>query len=81
MLKKYNPFYDYQIQKTKCIANIFGRGRQRRTAKRIDQAIQLKVKVNRQKLASSVRQEISQELGVIISKQTVRRRLHEIGCC
>ena len=55
MLKKYHPFYDCQIQiKTKCTANIFGRGRKRKTTKRIDQAIQRKVKVDRQKLAPAV---------------------------
>ena len=68
-----------KYKKTKCIANIFGRGRKRKTTKRIDQAIQRKVKVDRQKSAPSVRQEITQEFGVTISNQTVRRRLYEIG--
>ena len=40
--------------------------------------IQRKVKVDRQKSAPSVGQKFAQELGVIISNQTVRRRLHEI---
>ena len=69
-----------KYQKNKCIANIFGRGRKRKITKRVGQAIQRKVKVDRQKSAPSVRQKIAQELGVTISNQTVRRRrLHEIG--
>ena len=59
----------------KCIANIFGRGQKRKTTKRIDQVIQRKVKVDQQKSPPSVRQEIAQELGAIISNQTVHRRL------
>ena len=68
-----------KYKKTKYDANIFGRGRKRKTTKRIDQAIQRKVKVDRQKSAPSVPQEIEQELGVIISNQTVRCRLQKIG--
>ena len=67
-----------KCQKVKCIANIFGRGRKRKTTKCIDQGIQRKVKVGRQKSAPSVGQKIVQELGVIISNRTVRRHLHEI---
>ena len=67
-----------KCQKVKCIANIFGRGRKRKTTKCIDQGIQRKVKVDRQKSAPSVGQKIAQELGVIISNQTVHRHLHEI---
>ena len=48
-----------KYKKTKCIANIFGRGRNRNTTKRIDQTIQRKVEVDRQKSAPSVRQEIA----------------------
>ena len=68
-----------KYKKTKSIANISGRGRKRKITKRIDQAIQRKVKVDRQKSAPSILQKIAQEFGVIISNQTVRRRLHEIG--
>ncbi|CAF2963140.1 unnamed protein product [Rotaria sp. Silwood2] len=68
-----------KYKKTKCIGNIFGRGRKRKTTARIDKTIQRKVKVDRRKSASSVRQEIEQELGLVISSQTVRRRLHEAG--
>ena len=68
-----------EYKKTKCIANTFGRGRKRKTTKHIDQAIQRKVKVDRQKSAPSIRQEIAHERGVIISNQTVRHRLRKIG--
>ena len=37
-----------KYKKTKCIANIFGRDRKRKTTKYIDEAIQRKVKVDRQ---------------------------------
>ena len=81
MLRSRNTIHSMIVKykKTKCIANIFGRGRKRKTTKRIDQAIQRKVKVDRQKSAPSLRQEITQEFGAIISNQIVRRRLHEIG--
>ena len=79
MLKKYHPFYDCQIQKNQTYCKYFRSWSKTKKTKRIDQAIRRKVKVNRQKSAPSVRQKISQELGVIISNQTVRRRLHEIG--
>ncbi|CAF2519523.1 unnamed protein product [Rotaria sp. Silwood2] len=68
-----------KYKKTKCIGNIFGRGRKRKTTSRVDQSIQRKIKQDRRKSASSVRLEIEKELGVIISSQTVRRRLHEVG--
>lgn len=68
-----------KYKKTRCIGNILGRGRRRKTTSRLDKVIQRKVKMDRRKSAASVRQEIEQELGVVISNQTVRRRLHEIG--
>ena len=68
-----------KYKKTKCIENIIGRGRKRKTSMRLDRIIQRKVKVDRQKSASSVRIDIESELGITISEQTVRRRLHEIG--
>ena len=48
-----------EYKNTKCIGNIFGRGQKRKTTKHIDQAIQRKVKVDRQKSEPSVRQEIA----------------------
>ena len=60
-----------RYKKTKCIGNIFGRGRKRKTTLRVDKLIQRKVKVNLRKSASSVRQ----ELGITIFNQTVRHCL------
>ena len=53
--------------------------RQRKTSMHLDRIIQRKVKVDRRKSASSVKIDIESELGITISEQTVRRRLHEIG--
>ena len=65
--------------KKKCIGNIIGRGRKRKTSIHLDRIIQRKVKVDRRKSASSVKIDIESELGITISEQTLRRRLHEIG--
>ena len=59
--------------------NITGRGRKRKTSLHLDRIIQRKVKVDRRKSASSVKIDTESQLGITISEQTVRRRLHEIG--
>ena len=64
-----------KYKKTKCIANLAGRGRKRKTTVREDKVIQRKIKTDRRKSASSVKHEI----GITISSQTVRRRAHESG--
>ena len=46
--------------------NILGRSRKRKTTLPVDKIIRRKVKVDRRKSASSVRQEIEHELDVII---------------
>ena len=79
MLKKYYPFYDCQIQKKQMHCKYFRSWSKTKNNKRIDQVIQRKVKMDRQKSAPSVRQEITQEFDVTISNQTVRRRPYEIG--
>ena len=56
-----------------------GRGRKRKTTVREDKVIQRKIKIDRRKSASSVKDEIMQEIGITISSQTVRRRAHEAG--
>ena len=66
-------------KKTKCVQNIIGRGRKRNTTVYLDRAIQRKIKADRRKSASSVKAVIKTEFGMIISEQTVRRRLHEAG--
>ena len=68
-----------KYKKTKCIENIIGRDRKRKTSMRLDRTIQRNVKIGRRKSASYVIIDIESELGITISEQTVRRRLHEIG--
>ena len=65
-----------KYKKTKCIANLAGRDRKRKTTVREDKVIQRKIKTDRRKSASSVKHEIMQEIGITISSQTVRRRAH-----
>ena len=55
-----------------------GRGRRRKTSTHTDRILQRKVKTNRRKSATSVKAELENELKVIISESTVRRRLHEV---
>ena len=68
-----------KYKKTRCLVNIVGRGRKRKTSEHLDRVIHRKVKADRRKTASSVKLEIEKELGVVISEQTVRRRLHQVG--
>ncbi|CAF1463496.1 unnamed protein product [Didymodactylos carnosus] len=62
MIKKY--------KNTKCIGNIIGRGRKRKTTAAVDRIIQRKLKVDRRKSALSVKIELEQELGVVIHEDT-----------
>ena len=68
-----------KYKKTKCIRNILGRGRKRKTSVNVDRIIQLKIKVDRRKSAPSVKVELRSKHGIAISEQTIRRRLHEVG--
>lgn len=68
-----------KYKKTKCIANLSGRGRKRKTTAAVDRIIQRKIKVDRRKSASAVKSEIEKELSVSLHANTVRNRLHEIG--
>jgi transposase len=68
-----------KYKKTKCILNMSGRVRKRKTTAVVDRIIQRKVKVDRRKSASIVKMEIEKELGVLVHANTVRNRLHEIG--
>ena len=64
-------------KKTKCVQNIIGRDRKRKTTVYLHRAIQRKIKADRRKPASSVKAVIKTEFGITISEQTVHRRLHE----
>ena len=68
-----------KYKKTKCVQNIIDRGRKSKTTVYLDRTIQRKIKADRRKPASSVKVVIATEFGIIISEQTVRRRLHEAG--
>ena len=56
-----------------------GRHRRRTTSFHTDQILQRKVKTYPRKSAASLKAELENELKVMISELTVRRRLHEIG--
>ena len=68
-----------KLKSTKCIGNLFGRGRRTKTTGIIDRLIQRKVKLDRQKSASPVKAEIENELGISIHVHvdTIRNRVHE----
>ena len=70
MIKKYKS--------TKCIGNLFGHGRKRKTAATTDRLIQRKLKCDRRKSTCSIAAELETELGILISQSTVQRRAHEI---
>ena len=70
----------YMIEKyksTKCIRNLFGRGRRRKTTATTDRLIQRKVKLDGRKSASAVKIEIENELGISLHVDTIRNRAHE----
>ena len=56
-----------KYKETKCVQNIIGRGRKRKTTVYLDRAIRRKIKPNRRKSASSVKVVIETEFGIIIS--------------
>ena len=68
-----------KYKKTKCLQNIIGRDRKCKTTGYLDRGIQRKIKADRRKSASSVKAVVETEFEIIISEQTVRRRLHEAG--
>ena len=58
-----------KYKKTKCIGNILGRGRKRKTSVNVDRIIQRKIKVDRRKSAPSVKVELQSKHGITISEQ------------
>ena len=68
-----------KCKSTKCIGNLTGRSRRRKTSTNTDHILQRKVQTTRRKSAASVKAELESKLKVIISESTVRRRLHEVG--
>ena len=64
---------------TKCIGNLFGRGRKPKTTSTTDRLIQRKLKLDRRKSARTVTSELEKDLGILIGESTVKRREHEVG--
>ena len=62
-----------KYKKTKCLQNVIGQGQKRKITLYLDRAIHRKIKADRRKSASSMKA----IFGIIISEQTVLRRLHE----
>ena len=62
----------------KCIGNMIGRGRKRRTTIHTDRIIQRKIKTDRRKSSTSVKAELQTELNITISETIIHRRAHEI---
>ena len=73
---------NYMITKyksMKCIGNMIGRDRKRKTTIHTDRIVQHKVKIDRRKSSTSVKAELQTQLNITISETTIRRRAHEIG--
>ena len=68
-----------KYKKTKCIGNLFGRGRKRKTTITTNRTIQRTLKKDRRTLAEKVAGEIKKQLDISLSTQNVRNRAHEIG--
>ena len=79
LIPRYSVHYIIaKYKSTKCIGNLIGRRRSRKTSTHNDRILQRKVKTNRRYPAASVKAELESELKVIISESTVRRRLHKV---
>ena len=73
---------NYMITKyksMKCIGNMIGRDRKRKTTIHTDCIIQRQIKTDRRKSLTSVKAELQTELNITIFETRIRRRAHEIG--
>ena len=73
---------NYMITKhksMKCIGNMVGRGRKRKTTIPTDRIIQRQIKTDRRKSSTTVKAELQTGLNITISETTIHRRAHEIG--
>ena len=68
-----------RYKRTKCIGNLFSRGRKRKTTTATDRTIQRILEKDRQTLDEKVAAEIKKQLDISLSVQSVRNRAHEIG--
>ena len=68
-----------KYKSTKCIGNLFGRGRKKKTRATTDQFIQRKLKLVRRKSASTAKVENENEPGISLRIDTIRKLAHEAG--
>ena len=68
-----------KYKSAKCIRNLFGCGRRRKTTATTYRLIQRKVKLDRRKSASAVKVEIENELRISLHGDTIRNRAQEAG--
>ena len=62
-----------KYKNTKCIGNLFGRGRKRKIVETMDRLIRRKLKLEGRKSARTVTFEIEKDLGILINESTVKR--------
>ena len=68
-----------KYKSTKCIRNLSGRARKRKTRETTNRLIQRKLKLYRRKSASTVKIEIENKLGISLHVYTIRKQVHEVA--
>ena len=68
-----------KYKRTKCIGNLFGQGRKRKTTITIDRTIQRILKKDQRTSAEKVAAEIKKQLDISLSVESVRNRAPKIG--
>ncbi|CAF1185651.1 unnamed protein product [Rotaria magnacalcarata] len=68
-----------KYKSTKCIGNIIGRGRKRKTTVHVDRCIRRKIMANRRISSSAIKTELLSELGIAVFESTIKRTSHEAG--
>ena len=68
-----------RYKETKCIGNVFGRVRKRKTTAATDRLIVCKIKSNWRLSAHKVKTEIESELRISLNVNTIPNRVHEAG--
>ena len=72
-------YLNRKYKDTKCIGNLFERGRKRKTTATTDQLIVPKIKSNRRLSAHMGKAEIESELRISLNVSTIRNRAYEAG--
>ena len=67
-----------KYKNTKYTGNLFGRSRKRKTMATTDWLIQRELKFDLRKSARIVTFQLEEDLGVLLSESTVKRRAHEV---